>query len=97
MVRIVGTFSSRPDAELAVERLVQEHGLRPESIVVHPSGEFNSAGSIPAGADVESGHPGIDRSGRPALHGPINVLIDCDEGLVPTVEAALNKAGGARK
>ena len=57
---IFGTFGTRRDAELAVEHLVQEHGIEPAEISIRPAGEANSAGTKAAGADVESGHPGVE-------------------------------------
>ena len=76
---IVGTFATRRDAELAVEHLVQEHGIEPAEISIQPAGEANSAGINAAGADVESGHPGVEKRGNPELGGPIEVLVHCNE------------------
>lgn len=93
---IVATFDTRRDAETAVEHLVQEHGIGRADIVVRAMGNANSAGIRPAGADVESGHPGSEERGQPKLAGPIELSVDCRGELSDTVEAALKEAGGKR-
>ncbi|ABD86694.1 hypothetical protein [Rhodopseudomonas palustris] len=90
---IRGGFATRRDAELAVERLVQEHGVDRAAIVVTARGEANSAGSKIAGADAESGHPGIEKHGAPELNGAIDVAISCGVSQADIVAAALKQAG----
>ena len=79
---IVANFDPRRDAETAVEHLVQEHGIERADIFVRAPGKANTAGVRPAGADVESGHPGVERHGEPELSGPIEVSVECREGQV---------------
>ena len=93
---IIGEFSTRRDAELAVERLVQEHGIERRGVSVQAGGPSNTAGSEIAGADIESGHPGVEKHGRPELSGPIEVSVDCGGQQVATVEGALKEAGARR-
>jgi len=93
---IVANFDTRRDAETAVEHLVQEHGIERADIFVRAPGKANTAGTRPAGADVESGHPGVERHGNPELSGPIEVSVECDAGQTTVVRSALEKAGATR-
>jgi hypothetical protein len=93
---IVANFDTRRDAETAVEHLVQQHGIDRAGISVRPSGAANSAGVRPAGADVESGHPGAKKKGTPKLSGPVEVSVDCPTGKSPLVTTALREAGATR-
>ncbi|MGP9813786.1 hypothetical protein ACTZWT_19935 [Rhodopseudomonas sp. NSM] len=93
---ISGEFSTRRGAELAVEQLVQEHGIDRAAIAVMARGEANSSGSKIAGADAESGHPGVEKQGAPELNGAIDVSIACSPSEVQVVETALKKAGANR-
>ena len=90
---IRANFDTRRDAETAVEHLVQQHGLDRTGISVQPSGDSNTAGTRAAGADVESGHPGVEKHGRPKLSGTVEVSVDCPREKSSTVTAALRDAG----
>ncbi|UAK25566.1 hypothetical protein [Sphingomonas nostoxanthinifaciens] len=92
---ITATFSTRRQADLAIEQLVQEHGIDRSAIFVTPVGDDNSAGSEEDCADAESGPPGVDPAGDPALAGGLDVSVDlADEGNVAAVRAALQEHGG---
>lgn len=93
---IVANFDTRRDAETAVEHLVQEHGIDRADIFVRAPGTANTAGTRPAGADVESGHRGVEKQGEPALAGPIEVSVECDVGRSTVVRSALEKAGATQ-
>lgn len=90
---IVANFDTRRDAETAVEHLVQEHGIERADIFVRAPGAANTAGTRPAGADVESGHPGVARQGEPELAGPIEVSVECDAQRTTVVKSTLEKDG----
>ncbi|WP_322513858.1 hypothetical protein SR870_12330 [Rhodopseudomonas palustris] len=90
---ISGEFSTRRGAELAVEQLVQEYGIDRAAILVTARGEENSSGSKIAGADAESGHPGVEKHTEPELNGMIDVSIKCGASQESVVETALKKAG----
>jgi hypothetical protein len=79
-VTITASFNTRRQAELAVEHLVQELGIERTDIFLTPEGTENSAGSDAAGADVESGHPGVDPASDPALAGGISLSVDLASG-----------------
>ncbi|XUM21494.1 hypothetical protein ACRAVF_30005 [Bradyrhizobium oligotrophicum S58] len=89
---IIGRFATRREAELAVEHLVQDRGIARTAVAVQAAGAANSAGLQAAGADVESGHPGVDRSGNPELEGEIEVSVDCDAAQASDIEGILKEA-----
>lgn len=90
---IVAQFETRRSAEIAVEHLVQEHGINRSDIFVGAPGAKNTAGSRAAGADVESGHPGVEKKGEPKLAGPIEVSVDCHDERGSLVQSVLQEAG----
>lgn len=93
-VTIVANFETRRDAETSVEHLVQEHGIDRADIFISSPGKANTSGTRPAGADVESGHPGVQSRGEPELAGPIEVSVECAQDQSTMVRVALEKAGG---
>jgi len=94
-VTVTATFPTRRQADLAVEQLVQEHGIERTDIFVVPEGAENSVGSEADGADTESGHPDVDPAGDPALAGGLTVSIDlADEALMTEVRTILEEHGG---
>lgn len=76
MPSIDATFATRRDAEMTVERLVQQHGLKREHIVVAPVSAANSAGVEVAGADAKRGDPAPPSDAEDAaLAGRISVSV----------------------
>jgi hypothetical protein len=92
---VIGHFSTRRDAELAIEHVVQEHGVARNDVFVQAAGADNSAGTRAAGADRESGHPGVEKHGSPELKGDVEVSVDChDVAKARAVKVAFEQAGG---
>lgn len=91
---ITARFESRREADLAIEHLVQEHGIERADIFIEPESDDNSVGEIAAGADVESGHPGVDTDSRPALEGAIAVSVDVNDEKSDLVRTVLTEVGG---
>lgn len=91
---LCGRFATRREAELAVEHLVQDHGVDRTAVTVRAAGAENSAGTHAAGADTESGHPGQEKHGDPKLAGMIEVRVDCPSGARGMVEKVLREMGG---
>lgn len=92
---IVATFSTRRQADLAVEQLVQNLGIQRTNVFVTAECEENSSGREAGGADAESGHPGVDTGGAPSLADAISVAVDLpDEADVARVRSALEQHGG---
>lgn len=89
---LTGTFDSRDQGDMAVERLVQEIGIERTDIFVAASGPDNSAGNRTGGADSET----VDQDERDdvPLAGGIMVSIDLqDDAKVEVVTAALEEFG----
>lgn len=89
---LTGTFDRRDQAEMAVERLVQEIGIERTDIFVTASGPDNSAGNRIGGADSET----FDQDERDdvPVAGGIMVSIDLqDDAKVEVVTAALEEFG----
>ena len=88
---ITAEFAIRREAELAVERLVQEYGIDRKAVQVVAAGDDNTAGVVPSGADrdPETGEP--DAS---ATHGRIRVSVAVDDAIADRAEAALRQARG---
>ncbi|WP_340316479.1 hypothetical protein [Rhizorhabdus argentea] len=90
---IIGRFETRRGAELAIEHLVQDLGVERTDIFIEAPGSENSAGTAPAGADVESGHPSHEKRGEPALGGEIVVSVELEDELAAKARAYLDDAG----
>ncbi|MET4477999.1 hypothetical protein [Bradyrhizobium sp. F1.13.3] len=84
---IIGELASRREAELAVERLVQECAVARGDVFVQPVGASNSSGTRSAGADVKA----VPRPEGQKLDGEIEVDFDGDEP--DTIAEALKGAG----
>ena len=85
---LIARFETRRDAEVAVEHLVRQYGIERLDIFIQAEGAANSAGSKLAGADIESGQPGVEKRGDPALNAPIEVSVDCHGADVREMEHA---------
>ena len=90
---LIGTFATRRAADLAIEHLVQEYGIDRAAIMVAPVSDANSVGTKPAGADVESGHPGVETDAAPALAGALTVTVDIEDDETDAVTQAFADAG----
>lgn len=89
---ITGNFDTRREAEMAVERLVQDYGVERTDVFISAAGDENTAGTEASGADVESGHPDTGVDANPALNGAITVSVDIeDDAKVEKVRSALNE------
>lgn len=78
-------FDTRRDAEMAVEHIVQEHGVDPKAVAIVPVAQDNSAGTTTAGADIEGGHRKTETEGEPALAGRLRVTVDVDDAVYDQV------------
>lgn len=74
-----GLFETRRDAEMAVERLVQEHGVDRGLILIAPVGAANSAGEQTGGADNDAAAPSTGERSDAKLTGPIEVSVDIQD------------------
>lgn len=90
---IRATFETRAAAELAVEHLVQQHGVSRPDIFIESAGAENTVGSRPSGGDV-SHEDGARRDG--ALEGEIEVTVDISSSQIAAVQRSLGNAGANR-
>lgn len=89
---ITATFETRRAAELAIEHLVQEHGVPRTDVTVDAEGAANSSGTARSGADDRRTENGAKN--HPKVAGAIRVSV-CDNGAArKVIEAALQEAGG---
>lgn len=72
-------FETRRDAEMTIERLVQEYGINRADIFVASAGQANSAGERTSGTDAGAGEPGESGSHDADLNGPIEVSVDIQD------------------
>src|SRR3546814_14759213 len=93
MQTINACFSSRREADLALEHLTQEHGVERTDIFVQSATDENTAGTEVAGADAAAGDPGTDRRDDSALHGRVEIAIDISDDQQDVVCAALRESG----
>ncbi|MCU6455538.1 hypothetical protein LPN01_15775 [Sphingomonas sp. A2-49] len=90
------TFDTRREAEMTVERLVQEHGIDRADVVVAASGDRNTAGVERAGSDTDAGAPGTDARDDAALQGAVIVTVEIDdEATVAKVREAFGEFDAA--
>jgi hypothetical protein len=76
---LTGQLKTRREAELTVERLVQEYGIDRAAIVVAAAGEENSSGVERTGSDNASGSPSEEPRDDAALEGAVLVTVKLSE------------------
>lgn len=94
MKTINALFKTRRAADLAVEHLVQEHGIPRADLFLQAAGSDNTAGEEVGGADLASSEPGTDQRTDSSLHGPVELSIDLDDDRVDAVCTTLSETGG---
>ncbi|TCU09610.1 hypothetical protein [Rhizobium sullae] len=90
---IRATFETREAADLAVEHLVQQHGISRPDIFIQSATDRNSAGSAPSGGDAS--HDEGARRDAP-LAGEIEVSADIAYSQVAAVQRSFRAAGAMR-
>ena len=75
---LTGEFETRREAEMAVERLVQEHGIDRGKIQIAATGSQNSAGTEEAGSDTAAGEPTPESRDDAALNGAIAMTVEIE-------------------
>ena len=89
---LIGRFKTRRDAEMAVERMVQEYEIERTDIFISAAGVDNTAGEQTAGADDEADVPASLDDGGAALNGDIEVSVDIeDDHFADQVRAAFSE------
>ena len=85
------TFATRRDAEMTVERLVQEHGIDRADVFLAAAGDQNTAGEGAAGADTDAGAPSREPRDDAPLNGAVQVSVDIAD---PAKRASVRAAFG---
>ena len=73
------TFETRREAEMTVERLVQEHGIERTDVFVAASSGENTAGEEQAGSDTDAGEPSPETRDDAPLNGAVTVSVDIED------------------
>ena len=85
---LTAKFDTRRDAEMTVERLVQEQGIDRAKIQITTEDAANSAGSDTAGSDIAGKAPSPETRDDAALAGRIVVSVEIDDDRVADVKTA---------
>lgn len=97
MALLEATFETRREAEMSIERLVQEFGLDRKAIEVVADGALNSAGEDTSGGDNASDSPTASERKDAALNDRIKVSVSVgDEAEAERVRNAFSEFGGDR-
>ena len=91
MPTLSGKFETRRKAEMAVERLVQEHDIDRKHVQIQPEGTENSVGDEAAGSDAAAGDPSPLARDDAALEGGIVVTVDVQDEKVAKVREAFKE------
>ena len=93
-ITVTAVLPDRRSVELAIEHLVQDYGLDRSKIGIQPVGTENTMGERVAGADAESGHPGLAPDpDEAAVNGAIRVSLEMEADAAEQVEKAFRDAG----
>ncbi|RYG41425.1 hypothetical protein EON79_20805 [bacterium] len=81
---LTAQFETRREAEMTIERLVQEHGIERTDIFVVAAGQENTAGEETAGeetagSDAKAGEASVEERHDAALNGAIEVSVDLED------------------
>jgi hypothetical protein len=90
---ITAVFETREAADLAVEHLVQQHGVSRPDIFVQSTTDQNSSGVRPSGSDKS--HDSRNRQDG-ALSGEIEVSADISASQIAKVQRTFGDAGAIR-
>ncbi|MBN7803820.1 hypothetical protein JZX86_00420 [Agrobacterium rosae] len=90
---IKALFDTRAAADLAVEHLVQQHGIPRPDIFIQSTTSENTVGVAPSGGDVSANDNA--REDAP-LAGEIEVSADISASEVSAVQRSLGDAGAIR-
>lgn len=86
---LTATFDTRREAEMTVERLVQQFEIARTAIQITADGADNSAGIAQDGSDTRAGSPSPETRDDAALAGRVRVTVDiADATLADEVRSA---------
>lgn len=91
-MKLSAKFDTRRDAEMTIERLVQQFDIDRARIVVAPDGSENTAGVEEAGSDSKAGSPSPDARDDAELNGKVVVTVDItDDATASEVREAFDE------
>jgi len=93
---VSAVFATREQADVAVERLVQEYRIDRGAVFVEPVGDENSAGTAASGGDHASGRSGAQDRLDGALHGAIRVTAPLGQLGADKLRQAFREIGAKR-
>ena len=95
-VMLSATFDTRRNAEMTVERLVQQFDLDRAAVFITTEGDRNSVGEEQAGSDTEAGTPSAEDRDDAPLNGAIVVTVEvADEQTAEEVRDAFGEFDAA--
>ncbi len=90
---ITGFFDTRRDAEMAVEHLVQDHGLDRRRVQAMAEGQENSSGTVVSGADAADAAAGDTPDG--VRRGRILVRAEVEAAMLDAALASFRDCNAA--
>lgn len=91
------TFETRREAELVIERLVQEFGVDRAAIHVGPDGDRNTVGERRSGGDAKAAEPSVEPRTDAPLEGRVLVSVALEGGAdVEPIRSAFSEFSGER-
>ena len=86
---LTAKFDTRREAEMTVERLVQQFKIERTDVFIAAESDENTAGIEEAGSDTQAGAPSPEDRNDAQLAGRVIVSVDIeDDGLADEVRAA---------
>lgn len=76
---LTATFDTRREAEMTVERLVQQFKIERTDVFIAVEGDENTAGLEEAGSDTEAGEPSPEDRDDAQLAGRVIVSVDIED------------------
>lgn len=80
-MKLTAKFDTRREAEMTVERLVQQFEIDRAAVSVTAGGDANTAGVEEAGSDNEAGGPSPAARDDAALNGKVVVTVEVADAL----------------
>ena len=94
---LTAAFETRREAEMTVERLVQELGIDRSDVFVTTAHDENTAGEKQAGSDTEAGGPSPETRDDTPLNGAVTVSVDIeDKAKIEEVREVFTEFGAAK-
>ncbi len=91
-MKLTAKFDTRREAEMTVERLVQQFEIDRAKIVIAADGDENTAGVAEDGSDNKAGEPSPEARDDAELNGKVVVTVDvADDSAASEVREAFNE------